>query len=121
VLSVNPATVSLSGSFTVNITKGTVNYIYRTIYISEAGQWKQFTDALTPANPSFPIWATTNASYTTTPQQAGLSTGSHWVASWDWTWDGAAQCWKGPGSATCYDPANPSTAGVWRIQRFAVQ
>jgi len=112
ILSVSPTSLSSSQSITVSLIppSGTV-WIYKTLYITEGSTWKAFT---LPGNVQYTYWLTGNVSYNLTPSSSGVSLGVHYLASWEWTWDAAKQCYLGPGSTAC-------NQGQYRLQQVTVQ
>lgn len=113
VLSISAQSVSRSsGSLTINTTpsSGSSAYIYTTVYISNNGQWIPYTLS---GSSSYPGWSTSQASLNLNSSQlSSLTTGTHYIVSWDWTWNGS--CFIGPGSTTC-------NQGAWRIQQVNLQ
>jgi hypothetical protein len=104
--------VPSSSSLTISAVSSAseTRFIWSTIYISESGQWKEFTFQ----GSSFAGWAQDNASLTIAPRSSGLSPGAHWIAEWDWRWDPSLGCYLGPSSDRC-------NQGTWRMQRFSIQ
>src|SRR5205823_14765534 len=65
-------------------------------------------------NNAAPSYSSSAASLTLSSTQLSvLSLGTHYAVVWDWLWDQAAQCYKGPGLNQC-------NTGQWRVQSFTV-
>jgi len=134
VLNVVPASaIKPSGSFTVSITPQTTGsasdaiYVYKKIYIHDktwncpdrTGEWCILTLPGT-ADPQATDYLQKNTGTSfeiklSDPQFAGISAGYHFIASWEWTWSAASQCYKGP------DGACSATSENYRLQQFQVQ
>jgi hypothetical protein len=89
-------------------------YIYKKIYIfnPDTSSWIPLILQSCGGNT---LWCNQNAYLEAEFESEGPFSGSgtHYIASWDWTWDNEEKCWVGPGSNACGD-------GSWRIQRINV-
>ena len=103
------------------------NHVWPVVYVSVGnplntycgnktgdGKWCIFS------NSGIPDWNNSGGTKIEIPLTS-LSSGLHYIASWDWTWDGNATksdgskgCYKGPGLNTC-------DIGKWRLQKYTVQ
>src|SRR6266849_9918235 len=110
----SPSTSSVpqSGSLTLSATpQAGTDYILTTAYISQGTAWNPYTLS---GNNAVPNYSSALASLTLTSSQlSALSLGTHYAVVWDWLWDAAAQCYKGPGLNQC-------NTGQWRVQSFSV-
>lgn len=81
-------------------------YIWGTMYLYNGSSWVPLVVS------SNYLTATTN--YTIPASDlSSLAQGTYYLASWDWTWNSALNCYVGPGSSTC-------NTGDWRGQEFTV-
>src|SRR5207249_1861146 len=87
------------------------DYIYTTAYVSNGTTWSPYTLA---GNNAYPSYSSALASLTlSSAQLSALALGTHYAVVWDWLWDAAANCYKGPGLNQC-------NTGEWRVQSFSV-
>ena len=112
VFSVSPASVAQTGSETLSASPqpGT-DYIYTTAYYANASQWLPVTLSGNNAAPSYSSGPALGS--LSSAQLSSLSIGTNYVVLWDWLWDAAAQCYKGPGLNQC-------NTGIWRVQEFTL-
>jgi hypothetical protein len=106
-LTVTPPAASFSGGLTISSAPSLrPAWVLPQFYIFDSGRW------LPAPVPGWTSWCFGGCSLTL-PAAAlrQLAPGSHAVASWDWSWNGA--CWVGPGGAC--------GQGNWRYQTFTVQ
>jgi hypothetical protein len=112
VWSVSPASVVPSGILTLSATPqpGT-DYIYTTAYYAKGSTWLPVTLSGNNAAPSYSSGPATGS----LPSSilSALPVGTNYIVLWDWLWDSASQCYKGPGLNQC-------NTGTWRLQTFSL-
>lgn len=127
-LSVSKNTITSTEPITITLTPQSRQYIYKTIFISNPLTKTWVDRTLTTCGSD--NWCTSSESSSHSLILNALNAseiatsfggaGTHYVASWDWTWNGS--CWLGPEGAC---PANLSASktgtGKWRVQKFEVR
>lgn len=113
VFSVSPASVSPTGSLGITAApKPGYDYIYTTAYYAQGSNWIPFT--MSGSGTYMPTYSSTQAQGSLNAAiLATLPQGTNYVVVWDWLWDQAANCYKGPGFNQC-------NTGQWRLQTFNV-
>src|SRR5438067_1017517 len=112
VFSLSSTSLTQAQSLTLSATpQAGTDYIYTTAYISQGTAWNPYTLS---GNSAYPSYSSALASLTlSSAQLSSLSLGTHYAVVWDWLWDAAANCYKGPGLNQC-------NTGAWRVQSFSL-
>src|SRR3989338_1474100 len=123
ILSVSSASIGENDPITITLARqSALHYIYRRIYVSQINPKLWVSKELTSCNDS---WCTTSdgASHALTLSSSDISSlggiGTHYVASYDFTWNGS--CWVGPGGSSCYIGASNTGGAKWRVNKFTVK
>ena len=123
ILSVSSASIGENDPITITLAPQSArHYIYRRIYVSQINPKLWVSKELTSCNDS---WCTTSdgASHALTLSSSDISSlggiGTHYVASYDFTWNGS--CWVGPGGSSCYIGASNTGGAKWRVNKFTVK
>ena len=99
--------------------QNSAQYIYKKIFVSNpvTKTWVEYPHG---PNCGSDAWCTMNEGIKSLVLDAEYisdklgGSGTHYVASWDWTYDSSKKCWFGPGSTEC-------NKGSMRLQKFVVQ
>jgi len=112
VFSISPISLTQTSTLSLSATpQAGTDYIYTTAYYAKGTTWLPIT---LQGNSIYPGYSSAQTQGSLTPTiLATLPLGTNYVVVWDWLWDSAAQCYKGPGLNAC-------NTGEWRVQTFTL-